>query len=36
MRQVEADLQRAWEREPSVLLEKKDTAELYGENETGN
>ena len=35
-RQVEADLQMAWERDPIVLLQKKDTPELHGQNVTVN
>jgi integrase/recombinase XerD len=35
-RQVEADLQRAWERDPIVLLEQKATRELRGKTNTVN
>jgi len=35
-RQVEADLQRAWERDPIVLLENKHPQKLHGENEAVN
>lgn len=35
-RQVEADLQRAWERDPIVLLETKATQQLRGKNEAVN
>jgi integrase/recombinase XerD len=35
-RQVEADLQRAWERDPIVLIETKGTQKLRGENEAVN
>ena len=34
--QVEADLQRAWDRDPIVLLETKGTPEVCGENERYN
>jgi integrase len=35
-RQVEADLQRAWEHDPIVLLEEKVTRRLRGETEAVN
>jgi integrase/recombinase XerD len=35
-RQVEADLQRAWERDPIVLLETKHPQKLHGQNEAVN
>jgi site-specific recombinase XerD len=35
-RQVEADLQRAWERDPIVLLETKGTPQVHGETEVVN
>jgi integrase len=35
-RQVEADLQRAWERDPIVLLEAKGTAQVDGKTEAIN
>jgi len=35
-RQIEADLQRAWERDPLVLLLKKGTPELHGKTEAVN
>jgi integrase/recombinase XerD len=35
-RQVEADLERAWERDPIVLMESKGTQKLRGENEIVN
>ncbi len=35
-RQVEADLERAWERDPIVLLLSKGTQKLRGETEVVN
>jgi hypothetical protein len=35
-RQVEADLKRAWEHDPIVLLQAKATNELRGKNEAVN
>jgi len=35
-RQVEADLQRAWERDPIVLLETKGTPQVHGKTEAVN
>ena len=35
-RQIEADLQSAWERDPVILLEAKVTRELRGKNEAVN
>ena len=35
-RQVEADLERAWSRDPIVLLESKVTRRLRGETEVVN
>jgi hypothetical protein len=32
-RQLEADLQRAWDRDPVIVLEAKVTRELLGEND---
>ena len=34
--QVEADLQRAWDRDPVVLLETKGTRQVRGENARPN
>jgi integrase len=35
-RQVEADLQRAWEHDPIVLLETKGTQKVHGKHEAVN
>jgi len=35
-RQVEADLERAWARDPVVLLEAKGTQQLRGKSEAVN
>jgi len=35
-RQVEADLERAWERDPIVMMESKGTQKLRGENKILN
>ena len=35
-RQVEADLQRAWDRDPIVLLETKGTPQVHGKTEAVN
>lgn len=35
-RQIEADLQSAWERDPVILLEAKVTRELRGKNDAVN
>ena len=35
-RQIEADLQRAWDRDPIVLLETKGTPEVHGNSEVVN
>ena len=35
-RQIEADLQRAWDRDPIVLLQTKGTPEVHGKTEVVN
>ena len=35
-RQVDADLQRAWDRDPIVLLETKGTPQVHGKAEAIN